>query len=132
MPASIPASHRDILDKPAIAHFATLMPDGSPQVTPVWFDVDGDHVRVNSVKGRQKDRNVRRDPRVTLSVCDPENAYRYLEIRGRVVEIVEEGAREHIDALAGKYLGVDVYPKHDDRDVRVIYRIAPERFTSMG
>ena len=132
MPAAIPAAYRDLFDRPAMAHLGTLMPDGSPQVTPVWCDLDGGHVRVNSVKGRRKDRNIRRDPRVSVSLIDPDNPYRYLEVRGRVVEIVEQGAREHIDALAKKYLGKDEYPYHNDRDVRVIYRIAPERFTSMG
>ena len=132
MPAPIPESHRDLLTRPALAHLATLMPDGSPQVTPVWFDLDDGHVRVNSVKGRRKDRNIRADARVALSICDPDNPYRYLEIRGRVVAITEQGAREHIDALAKKYMGVDVYPKHYDVDVRVIYRIAPARFSQMG
>jgi len=115
-----------------MAHLATLMPDGSPQVTPVWCDLDGEHVLVNSAKGRRKDKNMRKDARVALSMCDPDNPYRYLEIRGRVVEIIEEGAREHIDALAKKYLDLDVYPHHNDTDVRVIYRIAPQRFTQMG
>ena len=132
MPAAIPEPYRDLLLRAATAHLATLMPDGSPQVTPVWVDLDGEHVRVNSVKGRRKDRNIRRDARVALSMCDPDNANRYLEIRGRVVDIAEEGAREHIDALAKKYLGTDEYPHHSDLDVRVIYRIAPERFSGMG
>ena len=128
----IPKSHRDLLESKAFAHLATLMPDGRPQVTPVWFDFDGEHVLVNSAKGWQKDRNIRRDPRVSLSMCDPGNPYRYLVLRGTVVDIVEEGAVAHIDALAKKYLDRDVYPNHNDRDVRVIYRIAPERATSMG
>jgi PPOX class probable F420-dependent enzyme len=132
MTAPIPAAYRDLFTRPAIAHLATLMPDGSPQVTPVWCDLDGEHVRVNSVKSRRKDRNIRRDARVALSLCDPDNPYRYLELRGRVVAITEQGAREHIDALAKKYMGVQVYPYHKDADVRVIYRIAPERFSQMG
>ena len=132
MPAPIPSSHRDLLSRPSMGHLATVMPDGSSQVTPIWCDLDGEHVLVNSAKGRRKDKNMRNDARVALSMCDPENPYRYLEIRGRVVEISEEGAREHIDALAKKYLGLDVYPHHKDTDVRVIYRIAPERFTQMG
>ena len=132
MPAPIPAAFRDLLKRPALAHLVTLMPDGSPQVTPVWCDLNDGHVRVNSVKGRRKDRNMRADARVALSITDPDNPYRYLEVRGRVVAITEHGAREHIDALAKKYMGVDVYPKHNDVDVRVIYRIAPERFSQMG
>lgn len=132
MPTPVPASHSDLFTRPSVAHLATLMPDGSPQVTPVWCDLDGEHVLVNSAKGRRKDKNIRRDDRVALSLCDPDNPYRYLEVRGRVVEIIEQGAREHIDALAKKYLGLDVYPHHKDTDTRVIYKIAPERFTQMG
>jgi PPOX class probable F420-dependent enzyme len=132
MTVPIPESHRDILEKKSLAHLATLMPDGSPQVTPVWCDFDGTHVRINSAKGRRKDRNIRREPRVSLSLCDPDNPYRYLEVRGRVVDISEEGADAHIDQLAHKYLGVDEYPNRRAEEVRVIYKIAPERFTKMG
>jgi PPOX class probable F420-dependent enzyme len=108
------------------------MPDGRPQSTPVWCDFDGTHVRINSAKGRRKDRNMRRDPRVSLSLCDPDNPFRYLEIRGEVVEITEDGADEHIDQLAHKYLGVDTYPNRRAGEVRVIYKIAPLGFTKMG
>ena len=132
MTAAIPESHRDILEKKSLAHLATLMPDGSPQVTPVWCDFDGTHVRINSAKGRRKDLNIRREPRVSLSLCDPDNPYRYLEIRGEVVDISEVGADAHIDQLAHKYLGVDEYPNRRAEEVRVIYKIAPERFTKMG
>jgi PPOX class probable F420-dependent enzyme len=132
MALAIPQSHRDLLDKKALAHLGTLMPDGSPQVTPVWCDFDGTWVRVNSAKGRRKDRNMRRDPRVALSLCDPDNPYRYLEIRGQIVEITEDGADEHIDRLARKYLGVDTYPNRKAGEVRVIYKISPTRFTKMG
>jgi PPOX class probable F420-dependent enzyme len=132
MSAPIPESHADLLDKKAFAHLATLMRDGSPQSTPVWFAYDGTHVIVNSAKGRQKDRNMRRDPRVSLSISDPEDPYRYLEIRGRVVEITEEGADDSIDALAQTYLGVERYPHRAPGEVRVIYTIAPERFSTMG
>ena len=130
MPAKIPDSFLDLMEAKAFAHFATLMPDGSPQVTPVWFSFDGTHVLINSVKGRRKDDNIHRDPRVSLSMCDPENAYRYLEIRGQVVDIVEEGAVAHIDALASRYLGLDEFPHHSDSDTRVIYKIAPTGFSS--
>ena len=132
MAQPIPDSHRDILDKKALAHLATLMPDGAPQVTPVWCDYDGTHVCINSAKGRRKDHNMRRDPRVSLSLCDPDNAYRYLEIRGEVVDISEDGADEHIDRLAHKYLGVDEYPNRQEGEVRVKYKVAPLRFTKMG
>jgi len=108
------------------------MPDGSPQVTPVWFDFDGTHVRINSAKGRVKDRNMRRNGRVALAIQDPENPYRYLGMRGRVEEITETGADAHIDSLAKKYLGQDRYPNRQPGEVRVIYRIRPERVSSMG
>jgi PPOX class probable F420-dependent enzyme len=132
MSGVIPEKYRDLFTKRAFASLATIMPDGSPQVTPVWCDLEGDHVVFNSAKGRQKDRNVRRDPRVSLAVIDPENPYRYLEIRGRVVEITEHGASEHIDKMAKKYLGVDKYPYGRPGEVRVIYKIHPEHTTMMG
>ena len=132
MSTKIPQSHRDLFDKRAIAHLATVMPDGRPQVTPVWCDFDGTHVRINSAKGRRKDRNMRRDPRVSLSLCDPDNPYRYLEIRGTVVNITGQGADVHIDALAKKYLDLDAYPHRQEGEVRVLYEIAPEHFTKMG
>ena len=92
MAQSIPANFHDLFRKRAFADLATLMPDGSPQVTPVWCDYDGTHVLLNTAKGRQKDENIRRDPRITLCIPDPDNPYRYLEVRGRVVEITEKGA----------------------------------------
>jgi PPOX class probable F420-dependent enzyme len=129
---SIPEKYRDLFEKRAFASLATLMPDNRPQVTPVWVDFDGQHVIFNSAKGRQKDKNVRRDPRVALAVIDPENPYRYLEIRGKVVEITEQGAAEHIDKMAKKYLGVDKYPYAQPGEVRVLYKIQPEHTTTMG
>jgi PPOX class probable F420-dependent enzyme len=132
MEMEIPVEYRDLLTKKAFAHLATVMPDGSPQVTPVWFDEEGHHLRVNSAAGRLKDRNMRRDPRVSLSILDPDNPYRYLEVRGRVVEITETGAVSHIDALAKKYMGVDTYPFHQPGVRRVIYKIEPLKFSSMG
>ena len=128
----IPSSHADLFKKKAFAHLATLMPDGQPQVTPVWVDYDGEHVIFNSAKGRQKDKNVRRDPRVSLALIDPENPYRFMEIRGRVVEITEDGAAAQIDKLAKKYLGVDKYPYAQPGEVRVLYKIKPEHTTVMG
>jgi PPOX class probable F420-dependent enzyme len=113
--------------KKTFAHLATLMPGGEPQVTPVWCHASNGYVIFNSAKGRQKDLNVRRDPRVALSIVDPENPYRFVEIRGRVVEITEKGADENIDFLAKKYLGVEKYPFRQPGEVRVIYKIKPER-----
>jgi PPOX class probable F420-dependent enzyme len=132
MSGVIPEKYRDLFSKRAFASLATLMADGRPQVTPVWIDYDGDHVLFNSAKGRQKDKNVRRDPRVAITLMDPENPYRYLEIRGSVVEITEEGADAHIDKMAKKYLGVDKYPYASAGEQRVIYKIRPEHTTVMG
>ncbi len=128
----IPDKYRDLFNKKAFASLGTLMPDGRPQVTPVWVDVEGDLVLINSAKGRQKDRNLRRDPRVSLAIIDPDNPYRYLELRGRVVEITEQGAAAHIDKMAKKYLGVDKYPYKNPDEIRVIYKIQPDHATMMG
>jgi len=132
MPKPIPDNFRDLFEKKAFGQFATLMNDGSPQVTPVWCDFDGKHVRVNSAVGRIKDKNVRRNPDVALSIQDPDNPYRHLSLRGKVEEITEQGADDHIDALAKKYLGKDRYPFRRPGEVRVIYKIRPERIFTMG
>lgn len=132
MATIIPESFLDLFQKKALAHLATLMPDGTPQVTPVWVEYDGTHVLINSARGRQKDRNMRRHAAVALSMADPDNPYRYLEVRGRVVEITEQGAEAHIDRLANKYLGVDRYPRRSPTEVRVTYRIQPTHATSMS
>jgi PPOX class probable F420-dependent enzyme len=130
--APIPESYRDLFDKKAFAHLATVGKDGRPQVTPVWCDHDGTHVRINTARGRVKDRNLRRDPRVALSIQDPDNPYRYLQVRGRVAEMTEAGADAHIDALAKKYLGQDRYPFRQPGEVRVMVKIAPEDVQGMG
>lgn len=132
MKSDIPEKFHDLFEKKSFAHLATAMADGSSQVTPVWCDFDGEHVLINSAKGRLKDRNIRRDPRVSLSICDPDNGYRYVELRGEVVDIVEEGAVEHIDKLAKRYMDKDRYPFHNDDDVRVIYKIAARKASAMG
>jgi len=132
MAGVIPEKYLDLFDKKAFAHLATLMPDGTPQVTPVWCDYDGTYILFNSAKGRQKDGNIRRNPAVALSLQDPDNPYRYLEVRGRVAEITEEGADQHIDKLAKKYLGFDKYPGRQPGEVRVIYKVKPEHTTHMG
>jgi PPOX class probable F420-dependent enzyme len=132
MPEKIPQQYSDLLQKRAFAHLATLMPDGQPQVTPVWVDFDGNHIRINSARGRVKDRNMRRDPRVTLTLQDPDNPYRYLEVRGRVIDIAEDGADAHIDSLAQKYLGVDTYPYRRPGERRVIYKVEPLHVSTMG
>jgi|SRR5208282_1397657 len=132
MAETIPEKFLDLFQKRAFANLGTIMGDGSPQVTPVWVDYDGKYVRFNSAQGRVKDRNVRRDPRVSLSILDPDNPYRYLAIRGRVVEITQEGADEHINSLSQKYLGQAVYPFRQPGEVRVLYKIEPVKVTSLG
>ena len=129
---SIPDTHADILDKPAFAHLSTLMKDGSPHTAPVWVALEDGHIVINSAEGRLKDRNIRRDPRVSLSLTDPDNPYRSLAIRGKVVDITTDGADPHIDQLAKKYLGVDSYPYRTSTEVRVIYRIEPEKIGVTG
>lgn len=126
---SIPESHTDLFRKKAFASLATLMPNGSPQVTPVWVDYDGQHVLINTAEGRQKDKNLQRDGRVALSIIDPENPYRYLEVRGHIAQRTREGADRHIDAMAHKYLGQDKYPYRQPGEVRVLYKVAADRCT---
>ena len=124
---------RELLEGRNFVHVATLMEDGSPQVTPVWVDVDGDEVLINTAVGRLKDRNLRRDGRVALSLTDPENPYRALTIRGEVVEMIEgDEAERHIDALAKKYLDAEVYPYRQAGERRVKVRIRPERVSLGG
>jgi PPOX class probable F420-dependent enzyme len=131
--ATIPASHADLLTtKPAFAHLATVNVDGSPQVTPVWIDYDGTNVIVNTARGRVKAKNVAREPRVALSITDPENPYRYLGIRGRVVEITENGGDAHIDKMAKKYLGKDSYPFRTPGEVRLVVKIAADKIHTNG
>ena len=132
MAEKIPENALDIVNKPALAHLATLMPNEVPQVTPVWFDYDGKNILINSAKGRVKDRNMRRDPRVSLDIIDPDNPYRHLSVRGKVTEITEKGADQHIDQLAKKYTGLDRYQHRQPGEVRVIYKIQPEHTTTMG
>ncbi|HEX9616649.1 MAG TPA: PPOX class F420-dependent oxidoreductase [Anaerolineales bacterium] len=130
----IPQSHRPLLSDEvrAFAFLATTMEDGSPQVTPVWFNTDGEHILINSKQGRVKDENIRQRPNVALAIQDPDDPYRYLQIRGRVVEITTEGAREHIDHLAYKYTGDEQYKGFHPGDVRVTYVIESESVSVMG
>lgn len=129
---SIPDKYQDILEKSVLAHLCTLLPDGTPQSTPVWFHYRNGMIEVNSAKGRRKDKNMRARPQVALSMLDPDNSYRYLEVRGEVVEITEDGADAHIDMLAKKYLGVDSYPYRSAAEIRVIYKIKPTASSAMG
>ena len=120
----IPEQYHDLLNSQALAHLATLMPDGSPQVTPVWFDYDGEHIRINSAVGRQKDRNIRRNPHVAVSIVEADGSERALVVRGVVSEVTTDGALEHIDALARKYRGDGWTPVPNQQ--RVIYKITPQ------
>lgn len=130
--AAIPEKFIDLFHKKAFASLGTVMPDGRPQVTPVWIDYDGHYVLVNSARGRRKDENMRRDPRVSVAIIDPDNPYRYVEIRGRVAEVTEQGASQHIDKMAKKYLDKDKYPFAQPGEVRVLYKIEPQHFSSNG
>lgn len=129
---AIPEQYLDLLDqKKAFAHIATVQPDGSPQVTPVWFDYVEGKVRVNSAKGRVKARNMKEGAPVALSILDPDNAYRYLQVRGKVTRVTEEGARAHIDTLSRKYIGKD-YPWSKPGEVRMMFEIEPAKAQGMG
>ena len=130
MSAQLPEAAQKLLREPNFAHLATLMPDGSPQVTAVWVDFDGKHILVNTAEGRQKPKNVRRDPRVAIEVVGRDDPYRMVTVRGRVVDITSEGADEHIDKLAKKYLGQDRYPFRARGERRIILKIEPEWVTA--
>lgn len=127
MPPTFSEEQKAILDSPNFAHVATLFKDGTPQVNPVWVDRDGDRLRINSAEGRAKVVNLRTDPRVTIEVSNSENPYRYVEVRGKVIEFTHDGADDHIDALAKKYLGVDSYPQRRADEQRVTIIIEPEK-----
>jgi len=129
---TIPSNFLDLFQKPAFANLATLNADGSPQVTPVWVDFDGANILINTARGRVKDKNLRREPRVAIALADPGNPYRYLGIQGRVVEMTEQGADAHIDKMAKKYLNKDTYPFRAPGEVRVLVTIKPEKVHTIG
>ena len=129
---TIPASHADLLDLPALAHVATIGPDGAPQNNPVWFGWDGTHVLFSQTTGRQKYRNLQRRPQVALSIVDPANPFRYLEVRGTVEEIVDDSDHAFINSMTKKYIDQDVYPWHQPGDHRVVVKVRPTHTTQMG
>jgi PPOX class probable F420-dependent enzyme len=136
--AEIPASHRDLVECPPVAALTTVMRDGYPQTSVVWCDFDGECVRVNTMRGFAKERNMRRDPRVTLLCYDPRQPLRYLEVRGTVVEITEQGAGRHLDALASKYAGRpiryfgDAIPaRFAETEIPVLCRIRPTHVVAL-
>lgn len=130
--AEIPAEARHLLEGKTFAHIATLMADGAPHVSPVWIDVEEGTVVINTAEGRLKPKNLRRDPRVAISVTNPDNPYESLLIRGHVTEVTQEGADDHIDALAKRYMGVDEYPLRQPGEERLIVRIQPEKVQHMN
>ena len=127
MSNEIPEAYADLLTGPVYVQLASHMADGSIQVHPVWCGYDGAHILINSAKGRVKDRNMRANPNVTVLAVDPENPYRWMEVRGKVAGISEAGADEHIDRLSEQYIQQSPYPWREEGEVRVIYRIAPQR-----
>ena len=131
--AAVPAEFLDLLQqKKAFAHLATIMPGGTPQVTPIWFDYTDGKIRINSKRGRVKTRNMREGAPVALSILDPDNPYRHIQIRGRVGRVTEEGAWAHIDSLAKKYIGQDKYAWAQPGDVRVTFEIEPTAVRAEG
>jgi PPOX class probable F420-dependent enzyme len=132
MSARIEGRAEELLTGKNFAHVATLRADGSPQVTPTWVDVQDGRPVLNTAEGRAWPRNLERDPRITLEVQSMENPYEYVEIRGRVAERTHEGADEHIDQLAKKYLGVDEYPMRQPGEQRLVIRVEPEQVRVMG
>jgi PPOX class probable F420-dependent enzyme len=118
---------RQLIARPVLASLTTLAADGSPQVTPIWIDRDGDDLLFNTAQGRVKARHMAHDPRVAVSVVDPDDPYNVVALRGTVTDITTEGADEHIDALAKKYLGVDTYPMRQEGEVRIKVRVRPDR-----
>jgi PPOX class probable F420-dependent enzyme len=132
MVVPIPDSHKRLFVEPVVANLATIMPDGRPQVNPVWCDYDGTYVRVNAAQERQKSRNLSKRGFATVLLIDPQNPFFWVEVRGRVAEITTEGADAHIDSLAKKYLGQDTYPWRQAGEVRTMYKIDPERVVTFA
>ncbi|HZP24048.1 MAG TPA: PPOX class F420-dependent oxidoreductase [Terriglobales bacterium] len=132
MAAKIPENFLDLFQKKAFGSLSTLMPDGSPQTNPVWVDFQDGEVWVNTAVGRLKDKNMKRDPRVSVALIDPDNPYRFLEIRGKIREATQNGAAQHIDKMAKKYLDKDKYPFAQPGEQRIVYKIVPEHIHTMG
>ncbi|MCU0464721.1 MAG: PPOX class F420-dependent oxidoreductase [Anaerolineae bacterium] len=136
MSLEIPDSVKDLLDRPIVVTLVTLMPDNTPQATPVWFNWDGEYIWVNTARGRAKDKNLDQRRKATILSVDPENPYRYLEVRGEVAETTEDGAVDHINYLSGRYTGNSDYYKGDtarmNAETRVIYKIKPTRVIPRG
>ncbi len=139
MAVPIPENFRDLFreDKPVFVTLVTVMPSGQPQATPVWIDYDGQYVLVNTARGRQKDKNMQRNAKMTVLAVDPANPYRWIEVRGKIADITEQGALEHINKLAGKYRNGNTdyyapYPERRHTEQRVIYKIEPTKINTSG
>jgi PPOX class probable F420-dependent enzyme len=132
MSATLPPKVKELFEGKNFGHVTTLMPDGSPQVTAVWVNLEGDTIVFNTAEGRQKPRNMRRDPRVAVSIVDQDNPYTAAFVRGKVVEITPEGGDAHIDSLAKKYMDADTYPFRQEGEVRLIVKIEPHHVSGMG
>jgi PPOX class probable F420-dependent enzyme len=123
---------RELISRPVLASLATLNPDGSPQITPLWIDLEGDNVLFNTAQGRIKARNLEKDSRVAVSVIDPDDPYNVVALRGTVVDVSAEGADAHIDSLAKKYLNVDSYPMRREGEVRIRVTVRTDRIAMQG
>jgi PPOX class probable F420-dependent enzyme len=132
MPDTLSEKARQLIARPVLASLTTLNADGSPQITPLWVDLDGDDLLFNTAEGRVKARNLHRDPRVAVSVIDPDDPYNVVAVRGTVIDITTNGADEHIDSLAQKYLGVDTYPMRREGEVRIKVRVRTDRIAMGG
>jgi len=133
MATTIPEKFLDVLShKKAFANIATVLPSGRPQVTPIWFDYTGGKIRINTATGRVKHKTMQMGTWVALAIQDPDNPYRYIQIRGPITKITQDGADPHIDSLAKKYMGVDKYPFRTPQEARVMYEITPESVQTMG
>lgn len=128
----IPDGYHDLMESTALVHVATVGPSGEPQNNPVWFGWDGEHVKISQTKTRQKHKNLGREPRIALSIVDPENHLRYIEIRGEVVRVEEDPNIDFISSMAKKYLGLDRYPYHQPGDERIVLYVEPRHTTQMG
>ena len=123
---------RALIARPVLASLATLNPDGSPQITPLWVDLDGDDVVFNTAQGRKKARNLERDARVAVTVIDPDDQYNVVAFQGTVIDVTTDGADAHIDALAKKYLGVDTYPMRREGEVRIRVTVRTDHIAMQG
>ncbi len=129
---TVPETHKDILEKPGFAHVATIGPDGAPQSNPVWYEWDGSHLKFSQTTTRQKIRNIERTPRVAVSITDPDNPYRYIEIRGEVEVVEKDPEKAFIDKMAQKYLDKERYPWSSPEEERLVVKVRPDHVTTMG